>query len=189
MGSMRLCIDYRELNKVTIKNKYPLRTIDDIFDQLQALVVFSKINLRLGYHQLKIKEGGIPKTVFRTKYGHNEFLVMPFGLIKAPTAFMELMNRVFHPYLDQSIIVFIDEILIYSRGIGGHEQNLRVVLQILKNQQLYAIFNKCEFWLNQVAFLGHIVSRDGISVDPSKVAVVAQLLTPNTVSEVRNFLG
>ncbi|XP_019250983.1 PREDICTED: uncharacterized protein LOC109229890 [Nicotiana attenuata] len=152
---MRLCIDYRQLNKVTVKNKYPLPRIDDLFDQLQGARVFSKIDLRFGYHQLRIRASDVPKTAFRTRYGHYEFLVMPFGLTNAPAAFMDLMNRVFRPYLDSFVIVFIDDILIYSRSQEEHEQHLRVVLQTLRDSQLYAKFSKCEFWLGSVAFLGH----------------------------------
>uniref|UniRef100_A0A2N9GX41 Reverse transcriptase n=1 Tax=Fagus sylvatica TaxID=28930 RepID=A0A2N9GX41_FAGSY len=166
-GSMRLCIDYRELNRVTIKNKYPLPRIDDLFDQLQGAQVFSKIDLRSGYHQLKIKSEDIPKTAFRTRYGHYEFLVMPFGLTNAPAVFMDLMNRVFHEYLDRFVIVFIDDILVYSKSLEEHEDHLRIVLQILRDKKLYAKLKKCEFWLNQVVFLGHVVSKDGITVDPS----------------------
>ncbi|XP_019251021.1 PREDICTED: uncharacterized protein LOC109229935 [Nicotiana attenuata] len=153
-----MCIDYRQLNKVTIKNKYPLPRIDDLFDQLQGARVFSKIDLRSGYHQLKIRDSDVPKTAFRTRYGHYEFLVMSFGLTNAPAAFMDLMNRVFRPYIDSFVIVFIDDILIYSRSLGKHEQHLRVVLQTLREQQLYAKFSKCEFWLESVAFLGHVYS-------------------------------
>ncbi|XP_019244734.1 PREDICTED: uncharacterized protein LOC109224653, partial [Nicotiana attenuata] len=142
---MRMCIDYRQLNKVTIKNKYPLPRIDDLFDQLQGARVFSKIDLRSGYHQLKIRDSDVPKTAFRTRYGHYEFLVMSFGLTNAPKAFMDLMNRVFRPYIDSFVIVFIDDILIYSRSLGEHEHHLRVVLQALREQKLYAKFSKCEF--------------------------------------------
>ncbi|XP_019262705.1 PREDICTED: uncharacterized protein LOC109240504, partial [Nicotiana attenuata] len=140
-----MCIDYRQLNKVTIKNKYPLPRINDLFDQLQGAKVFSKIDLRSGYHQLRIRASDVPKTAFRTRYGHYEFLVMSFGLTNAPAAFMELMNRVFRPYFDMFVIVFIDDILVYSRSQEEHEQHLRAVLQTLKDSQLYAKFSKCEF--------------------------------------------
>ena len=156
-GSLRLCIDYRELNKVTIRNQYPLPRIDDLFDQLQGARVFSKIDLRSGYHQLNIRSEDVPKTSFRTRYGHYEFLVMPFGLTNAPAVFMDLMNRIFQPYLDQFVIVFIDDILIYSGNKEDHEEHLRVVLQVLRNNQLYAKFSKCQFWLDSVAFLGHVI--------------------------------
>ena len=151
---MRLCIDYRELNQVTMRNKYPLPRIDDLSDQLQGAQVFSKIDLRSGYHQLKIKGEDIPKTAFRTRYGHYEFLVMPFGLTNAPVAFMDLMNRVFHEYLDRFVIVFIDDILILSKSMEENEEHLRIDFQILREKKLYAKFKKCEFWLNQVVFLG-----------------------------------
>ncbi|KAI3784091.1 hypothetical protein L1987_43183 [Smallanthus sonchifolius] len=157
-GSFRMCIDYRELNKLTIKNRYPLPRIDDLFDQLQGSTCFSKIDLRSGYHQLRVQEDDIPKTAFRTRYGHYEFMVMPFGLTNAPAVFMDLMNRVCKPYLDKFVIVFIDDILIYSKTKADHEQHLRLVLDLLKKEQLYAKFSKCEFWLKEVQFLGHIVN-------------------------------
>ena len=185
----RLCIDYRQLNKVTILNKYPLPRIDDLFDQLQGAKVFSKIDLRSGYHQLRIRELDIPKTAFRTRYGHYEFLVMSFGLTNSPTAFMDLMNRVFRPYLDWFVIVFIDDILLYSRSELEHERHLGLVLQTLRQYQLYAKFNKCEFWFSRVGFLGYVVSADGIYVDPQKVEAVASWEQPTTVTEVRSFLG
>ncbi|XP_019242847.1 PREDICTED: uncharacterized protein LOC109223039, partial [Nicotiana attenuata] len=140
-----MCIDYRQLNKVTVKNRYPLPRIDDLFDQLQGAQVFSKIDLRSGYHQLKIREPNIPKTAFRTRYGHYEFLVMSFGLTNAPAVFMNLMHSVFRPYLDSFVIVFIDDILVYSRSREDHEQHLRTVLQTLREKKLYAKFSKCEF--------------------------------------------
>ncbi|WRX23577.1 Reverse transcriptase domain - like 10 [Theobroma cacao] len=188
-GTLRLCIDYRQLNRMTIKNKYPLPRIDDLFDQLQGATVFSKVDLRSGYHQLRIKEQDVPKTAFRTRYGHYEFLVMPFGLTNAPAAFMDLMNRVFHPYLDTFVIVFIDDILVYSRDNDEHAAHLRIVLQTLRERQLYAKFSKCEFWLQEVVFLGHVVSRTGIYVDPKKVEAILQWEQPKTVTEIRSFLG
>ncbi|XP_048132162.1 uncharacterized protein LOC115741886 [Rhodamnia argentea] len=168
-GSLRLCIDYRQPNQVTIKDKYPLLRIDDPFDRLQGASMFSKIDPRTSYHQLRIKKEDIPKTAFRTRYGHYEFTVMPFGLTNAPAAFMDLMHRVFKEYLDQFVIVFIDDILIYSKSNEEHKQHLRVVLRTLREHSLYAKFSKCEFWLNKVAFLGHVISGEGISVDPSKI--------------------
>nr|GFB94083.1 putative reverse transcriptase domain-containing protein [Tanacetum cinerariifolium] len=174
-GSMRLCIDYRELNKITIRNRYPLPRIDDLFDQLQGAMHFSKIDLRLGYHQLRVKEQDvskiafhtryghyefllrvkeqdISKTAFRTRYGHYEFLVMPFGLTNALVVFMDLMNRIFHEFLDKFVIVFIDDILVFSKSKEEHEDHLRTVLQTLRQEKLYAKFSKCEFWLSSVAF-------------------------------------
>ncbi|GJY96474.1 putative reverse transcriptase domain-containing protein, partial [Tanacetum coccineum] len=179
-GSMRLCIDYRELNRITIRNRYPLPRIDDLFDQLQGAKYFSKIDLRSGYHQLRVREQDISKTAFRTRYGHYEFLVMPFGLTNAPAVFMDLMNRIFHEYLDKFVIVFIDDILVYSKSEEEHEQHLRIVLEILRQKKLYAKFSKCEFWLQQVAFLGHIVSADGIIMDPSKVEAITKWPEPTT---------
>ncbi|KAG8498138.1 hypothetical protein CXB51_007053 [Gossypium anomalum] len=188
-GSLRLCIDYRQLNKVTIKNKYPLPRIDDLFDQLKDATVFSKIDLRSGYYQLRVKESDVPKTAFRTRYGYYEFLVMPFGLTNAPAVFMDLMNRIFRLYLDRFVVVFIDDILVYSRDEEEHAEHLRTVLQILRENQLYAKFSKCEFWLREVGFLGHIVSAEGIRVDPSKISAIVNWSPPKNVSEVRSFLG
>ena len=143
--TLRLCIDYRQLNRVTIKNRYPLPRIDDLFDQLRGMRVYSKIDLRTSYHQLRVREADILKIAFKMRYGHFKFTVMPFGLTNAPTAFMDLMNRVFLPYLDQFGVVFVDDILIYSQSEVEHEDHLRIVLQLLRDHQLYAKFNKCEF--------------------------------------------
>ena len=188
-GSMRLCIDYRMLNHATVKNRYPLPRIDDLFDQLSLAVVFSKIDLRSGYYQLRIRAEDIPKTAFRTRYGHYEFLVMPFGLTNAPATFMDLMNRVFNQYLDQFVIVFVDDILVYSSSKEEHAQHLRIVLQTLREHRLYGKFSKCSFWLSEVNFLGHIISASGISVDPAKIEAVVQWEQPKTPTEVRSFLG
>ncbi|CAN6452104.1 unnamed protein product [Victoria cruziana] len=188
-GSMRLCIDYRMLNQVTIKNKYPLPRIEDLFDQLKSAKVFSKIDLRSGYHQLRIKTEDISKTAFRTRYGHYEFRVMPFGLTNAPAAFMDLMNRIFHDLLDDYVIVFIDDILVYSDDKTMHSFHLAEVLKRLRQNKLYAKFSKCEFWLEKVSFLGHIISKDGVTVDPMKVKAVHDWSTPRNISEIHSFLS
>ena len=143
--TVRLCIDYRQSNRVTVKNRYPLLRIDDLFDQLRGAQVYSKIDLHTGYHPLRIRDGNIPKTAFRTRYRHFEFTLMPVGLTNAQAAFMDLMHRVFQPYLDQFVMVFVDEILIYSQPGEEHEDHLRVVLQLLRDHRLYAKFSKCEF--------------------------------------------
>ncbi|KAG8498686.1 hypothetical protein CXB51_005076 [Gossypium anomalum] len=260
---MRLCIDYRQLNKVTVKNKYPFPRINDLFDQLKGATMFSKIdlrssnyqlrvkeqdvpkttfrtryghyeflvmsfglkkapavfmdlmnrifrpyldkfvvvfiddiliysrdeNLRSSNYQLRVKEQDVPKTTFRTRYGHYEFLVMPFGLKNAPAMFMDLMNRIFRPYLDKFVVVFIDDILIYSRDESEHAKHLKTILQTLRDKQLYAKFSKSEFWLREVRYLGHIVSGDGIKVDPSKISAIVEWKSSRNVSEIRSFLG
>ena len=170
--SLRMCVDYRPLNAVTIKNKYPLPRIDILFDQLAKANVFSKIDLRSGYHQINIRPEDVPKTAFSTRYGLYEYLVMSFGLTNAPTHFMYLMNLVFMPELDKFVVVFIDDILVYSENAQDHEKHLQIVLIRLREHQLYAKFSKCEFCLKKVPFLGHILSEDGIYVDPSKVQEV-----------------
>nr|GFC50086.1 putative reverse transcriptase domain-containing protein [Tanacetum cinerariifolium] len=165
-GSFRMCIDYRELNKLTLKNRYPLPRIDDLFDQLQGSSIYSKIDLRLGYHQLRVREQDISKTAFRTRYGHYEFQVMPFGLTNAPTVFMDLMNRVCKLYLDTFVIVFIDDILIYSKNEKEHEEHLKKILGLLKEEKLR-----------------------GIHVDPSKIESIKDWASPKTPTEICQFLG
>ncbi|GJX49854.1 putative reverse transcriptase domain-containing protein [Tanacetum coccineum] len=187
-GALRMCIDYRELNKLTIKNRYPLPRIDDLFDQLQGARYFLKIDLQSGYHQLRVHEDDIPKTAFRTRYRHFEFTVMPFGLTNAPAVFMDLMNRVCKPYLDKFVIVFIDDILVYSKSKDEHEVHLRLVLELLKKEELYAKFSKCEFWLQEVQFLSHVVNQNSIHVDPSKIEAVKYWKAPTTPSEIQSFL-
>jgi hypothetical protein len=167
--TQRLCVDYRPLNAVTTKNKYPLPHIDLLFDRLIGAQVFSKIDLRSGYHQIKICELDIPKTAFSTQYDLYEYLVMSFGLTKAPTHFMYLMYPVFMEELDKFVVVFINDILVFSKSKKEHEEHLRIVLQRLRDHQLYAKFNKCKFWLTEVQFMGHAVYSDGVSVDLSKV--------------------
>nr|GEZ03147.1 putative reverse transcriptase domain-containing protein [Tanacetum cinerariifolium] len=159
-GSLRMCIYYRELNKLTVKNRYPLPRIKDLFDQLQGAHYFSKIDLWPSYHQHRVHEDDIPKTAFQTRYKHFEFTVMPFGLTNAPAVFMVLMNRVCKPYLDKFVIVFIDDILIYSKTKEDHEAHLKLVLELLKKEKLHAKFSKREFWLQEVHFLGHVVNHN-----------------------------
>jgi hypothetical protein len=162
-GTLRLCIDFRQLNKVTIKKKYPLPRIDDLFDQLKDTKIFSKIDLRYGYHQVRINDEDISKTTFRTRYGHYEFTVVPFGLSNAPAVFMCLMNGVFRDYLDKSVIVSLDDILVYSKSEEEHEKHLRMVLQVLREHRLYAKLSKCSFYQRQIHYLGHIISEEEIA--------------------------
>ncbi|GKC18955.1 putative reverse transcriptase domain-containing protein, partial [Tanacetum coccineum] len=162
-GSFRMCINYQELNKLTVKNRYPLPRINDLFDQLQGSSVYSKIDLRSGYHQLQVCEEDIPKTKFKTRYDHYEFQVMPFGLTNTPDVVMDLMNRVCKPYMDKFLIVFIDDILIYSKSKQEHEEHLKLILELLKKEELYAKFSKCEFWIPKVQFLGHVIDNQGLA--------------------------
>ncbi|GJR13282.1 putative reverse transcriptase domain-containing protein [Tanacetum coccineum] len=188
-GSFQMCIDYRELNKLTVKNQYPLSRIDDLFDQLQGSSVYSKINLRSGYHQLRDRDEDIPKMEFRNRYGHYKFQVMPFGLTNAQGVFMDLMNRVCKPYLDKFVIVFIDEILIYSKSEEEHAKHLKLILELLKKEELYAKFLKCEFWVSKVQFLGHVIDSEGIHVDPAKIKSIKDWALPKTPTEICQFLG
>ncbi|KAG8496993.1 hypothetical protein CXB51_008184 [Gossypium anomalum] len=173
-GSMRLCIDYPQLNKVTVKNKYPLPRINDLFDQLRGATIFSKIDLRSGYYQLRVKKSDVPKTAFKTRYRHYKFLVMPFGLTNAPAVFMDLMNRIFRPYLDKFVIVFIDNILVYSKDEAEHTKHLIIVLQTLREKQIYAKFSKSEFWLHEVGFLGHTVCERILHDSDSNDEIVSE---------------
>ena len=184
-----MCIDYRQLNKLTIKNKYPLPRIDELFDQVKGAMVFSKIDLRSGYHQIRIKEEDITKTAFRTRYGHYEFVVLPFGLTNAPATFMCLMNSVFHRFLDKFVLIFIDDILIYSRSREEHEEHLRIVLQTLREHQLYAKFSKCDFFREEIQYLGHIITKEGIAVDPEKIRTIMEWPIPKDVADIRSFMG
>ena len=151
--------------------------------------MYSKIDLRSGYHQLRVQEGDVPKTAFKIRYKHYEFLVMLFGLTNASAAFMDLMNRLFQSYLDRFVIVFIDDILVYSGSPKEHSEHLRIVLQTLREGPLYAKLSKCQFWPNRVAFLGHVISIEGVSVDPQKIEAVVNWKPPKNVSEVRSFLS
>ncbi|GJU12449.1 putative reverse transcriptase domain-containing protein, partial [Tanacetum coccineum] len=188
-GSFRMCIDYWELNKLTVKNHYPLPRIDDLFDQLQGSSVYSKIDLRSGYHQLRVRDEDIPKTAFKIRYEHYEFQVMLFGLTNTPVVFMDLINRVCKPYLDKFVTVFIDDILIYSRNKEEHADHLRIILELLKEEKLYAKFSKCDFWISIVQFLGHLVGSQGLHVDPVKIEAIKNWASPTTPTKIRQFLG
>jgi len=166
------------LNKLTVKNKYPLPRIDDLLDQLRGATLFSKIDLRSRYHQILVKPEDVQKIAFRSRYGHYEYVVMPFGVINAPAIFMDYMNRIFRPYLDQFVVVFIDDILINSKSREEHADHLRVVLAVLKEHQLYGKLSKCEFWLEEVQFLGHVISAQGIVVDPTKIETMIKWERP-----------
>ncbi|KAJ9529315.1 hypothetical protein QJQ45_007999 [Haematococcus lacustris] len=188
-NTFRMCVDYRPLNRITVKNKYPLPRVDNLLDRLHGATVFSKIDLRQGYHQIRIAPEDIPKTAFRTRYGHFEFTVLPFGLCNAPATFQRLMNDIFRKELDDCVIVYLDDILIFSRNQQEHAQHLRRVLDLLQEHKLYAKLSKCEFGLDNTEFLGHIISSAGIACDPAKVAAVETWPVPTTVHDVRSFLG
>jgi hypothetical protein len=164
-GTLRLCVDHRQLNKMTFKNKYPLPRINDLFDQVGGAKIFSKLDLRSVYHQVRIKHQDINKTAFRTRYGHYEFVVIPFRLTNALATFMCLMNSIFSQYLDKFIVVFIDDILVYSKTKEEHDEHLRIALQTLRKHKLYAKFDKCDFYQKEILYLGHVISSEGIVVD------------------------
>ena len=188
-GSSRLCVDYRQLNKMTIKNKYPFPRIDDLMDQLHGSAIFSKIDLRSGYHQILVKADDVQKTTFRSRYGHYEYVIMPFGVTNAPALFIDYMNQIFRPFLDKFVVVFIDDILIYSRTQKEHAEHLRLVLGILREKQLYAKLSKCEFWMDEVQFLGHEISAQGIAVDLAKFDAVVKWESPKSATKIRSFVG
>ena len=188
-GTMRMCVDYRALNNITIKNKYPLPRVDELFDRLQGAKVFSTMDLISGYHQIRIAAEDVPKTAFRTRYGHFEFLVLPFGLTNAPATFMHLMHQTFREFLDWFVLVFLDDILVFSKSIEEHKQHLIKVLTKLREAKLYAKLSKCKFFRTEVEFLGHHVGRDGVRMMQDKVKGVADWPTPKNVGAIRSFLG
>jgi hypothetical protein len=188
-GMLILCIDFRQLNKVTVKNKYPLLRIDDLFDQLKDAKIFSKIYLKSGYHQVRIKDEDISKITFRTRYGHYALIVVSFGLSYTHVAFMFLMNGVLRDYLDKFVIVFLDDILVYSKSEEEHEQYIRMVLQVLREHQLYSKLSKCSFYQEQIHYLGNIISKEGIVVDPENIEAIREWSVPKNVTEVISFMG
>ena len=188
-GTLRLCIDYRGLNEVTVKNKYGIPRIDELLDRLHGAFIFSKIDLKSGYYQIRIREEDISKTGFNTRFGHYEFIVMPFGLTNAPATFNRLMTDIFRNQLDDYVLVFFDDILIYSKDPNEHEAHVRQVLELLRQHQLYAKRSKCCFFVEKVEYLGFIVSKDGVATDPKKIEAVVTWPQPKSVREVRGFLG
>jgi hypothetical protein len=183
--TLQLCIDFRQLTKVTVKKKYPLPMIDDLFDQLKDENIFSKIDLRSGYHQVRIKEEDISKTAFRTRYGNYELTMVPFGLSNAPIVFMCLMNGVFREYLDKFVIIFLDDILIYSKLEEEHKHHLSMLLQVLREHPLYAKLSKCSFYQNKIHYLGHVISKDVIAVDLENIEAIREWSVLKNVKEVR----
>jgi hypothetical protein len=188
-GMLRMCVNYKALNKARVKNRYPLPRIDDLFDRLLEAKVFNRIDLRSGYYQIRSTKGDEEKTACRTRYGSYEFMVMPFGLTNAPTTFCTLMNDIFREWLDDFIVVYIDDILIYSGSLEEHEEHLCKVFQRLEENKLYAKLEECEFGLTEVDFLGHRITQEGLKMDDHKVKAILDWEPPKSISALRSFLG
>ncbi|MCO5565098.1 hypothetical protein L7F22_018769 [Adiantum nelumboides] len=187
-GSWRMCIDYRALNKITVKNKFPIPRIDDVLDRLQGASFFSRIDLKSGYHQIRVNPADVPKTAFRTTFGLYEFLVMPFGLINAPTTFNRMMDIIFRP-LRHCVGTFFDDMIVFSKSGAKHKEHLRAVFEMLRKERLVVNGKKSEFFTEEIQFLGHIVSKDGVRMDPAKIKAIQNWLEPVNLHEVRSFLG
>ncbi|MGH3054897.1 MAG: reverse transcriptase family protein, partial [Gaiellaceae bacterium] len=188
-GGLRMCVDYRGLNKITIKDKYPLPNIDELIDRLHGAKYFSKIDLQSGYYQVKVVENDVAKTAFATRYGHYEWLVMPFGLTNAPSTFMRMMNTYFRDYLDLFVVIFLDDILVFSPTLADHRKHVGLVLQLLREKQLYAKMSKCTFCVEEIDFLGYVLCQNGIKTQPTKVEAVQDWPVPQNVHDVQSFLG
>nr|GEU84534.1 retrovirus-related Pol polyprotein from transposon 17.6 [Tanacetum cinerariifolium] len=188
-GSWRMCVDYRQLNKYTVKDKFLIPIIKELIDELSGFAVFSKYDFRAGYHQIKMSEADICKTAFKTYEGHYEFLIMPFGLTNASSTFQSLMNTVFKPFLRKLVLVFFDDILIYSKSMEEHGKHLELALQVMQDITLFTKKSKCSFAVTQVEYLGHKISTQGVSTDPSKIKAILKWPTPTTIKQLKGFLG